>query len=167
MNNAEVEAEIATAPVELDGATLFNVRGVSAFPAHERARRIEERLEAVAADQTIPIDSLHIVEREGLVQIVAGDRPIIAFVPADAHLEQVGLQTLANAGLARIREAIAEYRNARSPTALKRGVVNALVATVVFGAAVVAFLWGWRRLGQLLTRRLRPYPFHQRFSRSR
>jgi small-conductance mechanosensitive channel len=157
VNNAEVEAEIATAPVELDGATLFNVRGVSAFPAHERARRIEERLEAVAADQTIPIDSLHIVEREGLVQIVAGDRPIIAFVPADAHLEQVGLQTLATAGLARIREAIAEYRNARSPTALKRGVVNALVATVVFGAAVVAFLWGWRRLDQLLTRRLKPY----------
>ena len=156
-NNGEVEAEIATAPVELDGATLFRVRGVSAFPAEERARRIEERLEAVAVDPTIPIDSLRIVEREGLVQIVAGDRPIISFVPADAQLEQVGPQTLATADLARIREAIAAYRNARSPAALKRGVVNALVATVVFVVAIVAFLWGWRRADQFLTRRLKPY----------
>jgi small-conductance mechanosensitive channel len=156
-DNGEVETEIPTAPVELDGATLFRVRGVSAFPAEERARRIEERLVAVAGDRAIPIDSLRIVEGEGLVQIVAGDRPIVAFVPADAHLEQVGPQTLATAALARIREAITEYRNARSPAALKRGVVNALVATVVFGAAIVAFLWGWRRADQVLTRRLKPY----------
>jgi len=156
-NDGAAEAEIATAPVQLDGATLFLVRGVSSFPAEERARRIEQRLVAVAADRTIPIDSLHLVEGEGLVQIVAGDRPIVALAPADAHLEQVGPLTLANADLARIREAIAKYRNARSPAALKRGVVNALVATVVFGAAIVAFLWGWRRVDRVLTRRLKPY----------
>jgi small-conductance mechanosensitive channel len=151
------EPEITTAPVELDGATLFLVRGVSSFPAQERARRIEERLEAVAADPTIPIDSVHIVEQEGLVQIVAGDRPIVAFVPADAHLEQVGTHTLATANLDRIREAIAQYRAARSAAALKHGVVNALVATIAFAAAIIAFLWGWRRADQVLTRWLGRY----------
>ncbi len=31
---------IPTAPVILDGETLFQVRGVSAYPAEERARRV-------------------------------------------------------------------------------------------------------------------------------
>ena len=44
------EAEIATAPVTLDGAVLFRVTRVSSFPAEARARRIEERLTAAAAD---------------------------------------------------------------------------------------------------------------------
>jgi small-conductance mechanosensitive channel len=151
------ETEIATAPVEVDGAELFRVRGVSSYPAPERARRIRERIEAVAADPTIPLDSLRIVEREGLVQIVARDRPIVAFVPADAHLEQVGPMALATAHLARIRQAIAEYREARSPAALKRGAVNALMATFVFAVAIVAFLWVWRRAGLVMTRRLQPH----------
>jgi small-conductance mechanosensitive channel len=151
------EAELATAPVELDGTVLFRVRGVSSYPAEQRARAIRERLEAVAADPTIPIDSLHIVEHEGLIQIVARDRPLVALAPADAHLEQVRPMTLAIAHVARIRQAIGAYRDARSAAALQRGAVNALVATFVFTLAIVAFLWVWRRAGQVMTRRLQPH----------
>jgi hypothetical protein len=59
---AAVEAEIPTAPVEFEGSVLFRVRGVSSFPAPDRARLIVERLEAVAADRSIPLDALRVVD---------------------------------------------------------------------------------------------------------
>ncbi|HUL14136.1 MAG TPA: hypothetical protein VLU73_18445, partial [Methylococcaceae bacterium] len=39
---AVAEAEIATAPVEIDGSVLFRVRGVSAYPAEKRAGAIKD-----------------------------------------------------------------------------------------------------------------------------
>ena len=48
------EAEVATAPVVLDGAVLLRVRGVSSFPAPTRARVIGEQIAKVASDRTIP-----------------------------------------------------------------------------------------------------------------
>src|SRR5207344_1984631 len=59
---AAPEAEIATAPVQLDGATLFRVRGASSFPADVRASAIRDRLIAVARDSSVPADSLRAVE---------------------------------------------------------------------------------------------------------
>ena len=38
------DEDVETQPVELDGVVLFRVRGVSAFPAAQRARRIREEL---------------------------------------------------------------------------------------------------------------------------
>ena len=113
------EAEVATAPVELDGAVLFRVRGVSSLPAAERARLIEERLTSIAADSTIPVDSLRAVELESASRIVAGDRPIMTVISADASLEQVSVNELAAVHVMRLRQAIAGYRDARSTTALK------------------------------------------------
>ena len=47
------EETIATAPVEIDGAVLFEVRGVASYPAEVRARSVNERIVAVAADRTM------------------------------------------------------------------------------------------------------------------
>ena len=134
------EGEVATAPVELDGAVLLTVRGVSSLPAAERARLIEERLTAVAADVSIPIDSLQVVEREGVRRIMAGDRLIIAVTSGDAALEQVPIGDLAVAHLMRLRQAILGYREARSASALKTNALNALGATAVLMVAVVTLL---------------------------
>src|SRR5213596_1774649 len=41
----------ATAPVVVDGVTLFRVRGLSAYPADERASVIADRIRAAAADR--------------------------------------------------------------------------------------------------------------------
>jgi small-conductance mechanosensitive channel len=81
----------------------------------------------------------------------------VAFVDADAALEQVGPGDLASVYVTHIRDAIVSYRQARSPAALKRGVVNALVATLIFIVAIAAFLWVWRRVNQVMTPRLQPY----------
>jgi len=155
-DSAAVDAEIATAPVELDGALLFRVRGVTSYPAEARARVIRERLEAVAADPTISLDSLRIVEREGVAQIVAGDQRLVTLVEEDAHLEEIQLVELATLHLARIREAITSYRNVRSPAALKRAALKTLVATLAYAVAIVVVAWVWRRAHHVLMHRLQP-----------
>ena len=149
------EAEVATAPVSLDGSVLVTVRGVSSLPAAERARLIEERLTAVAADASVPVDSLRILEVDGVSRIMAGDQLIMGVTSADASFEQVSMSDLATAHLMRLRQAITEYRAARSPAALRTSAFNALGGTVAMMVAVVALFWFWRRLDYLLTRRLK------------
>ena len=75
-----------TAPVVIDGVTLFRVRGVSAFPADERAEAIADRLRAVAADSGITTSTLRVVPAERSADIVMGDRPIMSVVDADAEI---------------------------------------------------------------------------------
>ena len=115
------EAEVATAPVVLDGAVLLRVRGVSSFPAPARARQIGVQIAKVASDRTIPPDSLRIVEEDGLTRLVAGSLPIMTVAEGDASLEQVRLLELAETHRRRIRQAIVDYRAARSGDALRRG----------------------------------------------
>ena len=151
------ETEIATAPVELDGEILFRVRGASSLPAQTRAGMIRDRIVAVAADPSIPVDSLRVEEGDGVAQILAGNRPVASFVDADARLEQMRLQNLVNIHLRRIRLAIDGYREARSPEKLRRGAIEALTATVLFSAALAGVLWIRRRLERLLTHHLHPH----------
>jgi small-conductance mechanosensitive channel len=151
---ALVNDEVDTAPVEIDGTVLFRVRGVSSFPAAVRARAITDRIVAAAADAAVAIDSLRVIDAEGGLRIAAGDRPIMTVVDADASLEQVGRAELVYAHLNRVRQAIVEFRAARSSGALQVAAVNTLVATIVLAAGTGLLLWSWRRLDALLTRRL-------------
>ena len=50
----EAERALVTAPVVIDGRAVLHVRGVASFPAGERARLIEERIEAAARDASVP-----------------------------------------------------------------------------------------------------------------
>src|SRR5688572_23894026 len=109
------EGEVLTAPVELDGAFLLRVRGVSSLPAAERARLIRERLIEVAGDESVPADSVRVVDDPNITRIMAGDRPIMGLVDADASLEQVTRSILAATHRLRLQQAIADYRAARSP----------------------------------------------------
>ena len=151
---ASVEAEIPTAPVEFDGSVLLRVRGVSSLPASERARLISERLTDVAADTRIPVDALHVVEDPGASRIMAADHPIMTVVDADAALEQVKRTTLVTSHLARLRQAIVDYRSARSADALRRAAINSLVATIVLVLSIAALIWFWHWVDRLFVRRL-------------
>ncbi len=151
---AAVEAEIATAPVEFDGAVLFRVRGVSSFPAETRAGLIRDRLIAAAADPAVAIDSLRLVDSDGVTRIVAGTTTLMGIVDADASMEQVQRAELAAVHLSRVRQAIADYRDARSADALRRNAVNALFATLVLAIGIVLVRWVVRWIDRFLTRRL-------------
>lgn len=155
---AQAVEELTTAPVEVDGATLFEVRGVSSLPAGERAALIARQLIAVAADRSIPIESLRVVEDESASRILAGSRLIVALVDADAALEQVQRRALADAHLFRIRHAIADYREARTAPALRRALLRAAVATAVLWLAALVIVRLARKADGLLAARARGLP---------
>ena len=150
---APAETEIATAPVEFDGAVLFRVRGVSSLPATTRASLISERLISVASDPTIAVDAIRAVDDGSVTRIMAGNSALVTIVDADAALEQLQRAQLAAAHQSRMKQAISAYRAARAPAAVRRGAVNAVAATIVLVLAIVAVWWLRRRLERLMAAR--------------
>src|SRR5512139_1447896 len=73
----QVAPEIPTAPVVIDGTTLFSVMGYPGFTAPERARVIAERIVAFARTADPP-EALTVVEAGGYSQIMAGQTRIMA-----------------------------------------------------------------------------------------
>lgn len=148
-------AAVERAPVTLDGEILFEVRGVTAYPAGERSKEIAKRIEAIAADRTLPPASLRVVAGEESADIVAGDRPVMRVFDADAVIEGVPRQVHAEVIRSRIGKAIVSYREDRSPRLLLLHTAYALGATLGF----VLLLWGLRRafgkLDLIVERRLR------------
>jgi small-conductance mechanosensitive channel len=143
---AESAAEQPTAPVVLDGVTLFRVRGVSAFPAEQRAAGIAGRIAAVAADRTVPAESLVVRETPLGSELSAAGRRLLVVVDADSRIEGVRRQVLADVYRQRIAEAIGEFRHDRESRVLWPNVARALGATL----ALVLGLWLGLRILRLL-----------------
>jgi small-conductance mechanosensitive channel len=114
------EREIVTAPVLVDGLVLFRVRGVTAFPAADRAATIARRIRAVADDRAIPPGAFHLVANEHWTEIVAAENSIMAVFDADAAAEAPGLsrQALAQIYLKKISSSLEQYRAERQPAQL-------------------------------------------------
>jgi small-conductance mechanosensitive channel len=146
--------EVATAPVDIDGATLFRVRGASSYPAETRAAIIRDRIVSAATDASLPIDALRVEESQGRLLIMARDVPLMGVTAADASLEQVSAADYAQAHLMRIRQAITQYRTARSAQALRAAAGRTAIATIVLAIGIIVLLWLWRLFDALLTRRL-------------
>ncbi len=143
---AAVAAEIPRAPVVIDGEQLFLVRGITSYPAEQRALDIEGRIRALAADRSFDVSALTIGEQEGAAVILAGEQRVMGVLAEDAVFEQVDPARLAQANLQRIRSAISSYRQAREPGLLWRNTLYALGATLgLFAAAYV----GHRVVGRL------------------
>ena len=123
-------ANIQAAPVKLDGHTLFRVRGVSAYPADQRAQLISDHIKAVASDRSFNAKDLRVAETPFSTQIVAGNLVIANLFDGDAQLEQVRRQSLATADLLRIQQAIEDYRSERQPDVLLRHSIFAVTAAV-------------------------------------
>jgi len=152
---ATPEAELTTAPVEIDGQVLFRVRGASSYPAEQRAAAIKERIEAVAADRSFRSDGLRIDDADNTMTIVAGDRPLMVLTEADARLEHLSRQYLVSVHLKRIRQAIDDYRRMRSNDALLRGGLYAAGATVLLVLGMVFLVRLGRLLDKVLTERVK------------
>jgi small-conductance mechanosensitive channel len=135
---AAVVDDSRLAPVVIDGEQLFLVRGVSAYPADQRAREIERRIGALAADPAVTVDSVTVVEQDGVSWIMAGGQRITGVLDEDAAVEQVARPVLAQAYIIRIRAAIEAHRAAREPQRLWRHAGYAVLATLALGAAIFA-----------------------------
>ena len=139
--SADSEAGVPTAPVVIDGVTLFRVRGSSAFPAERRAAGIAERIKAAAADRTVSPDAVRTVESEMGTAIVAGRERVMVVLDADARLESLKRNVLSELFARSMREALVSYRQARSREALLAGAARAAVATVLLAAVVALVVW--------------------------
>jgi small-conductance mechanosensitive channel len=139
--------DISRAPVTVDGETLFLVRGVTSYPAGQRAGEIAARIRTLAADRNVGSSSLALEAEPGVTWIQAGGQRIMGVLDEDARIEQVDRNVLALTYQQRIGTAIDRYREAREPNRLARHTVYSLIATVVLLAA------GY--IGRRLVRRLR------------
>jgi small-conductance mechanosensitive channel len=146
---------VPVAPVEIDGALLFEVRGVSAYPARVRAAEIAARIREAARDRTFDPADLRVEERDGMLQILAGDTPLVAALDADARLEGVSRAELARAYLSVVRKAIGEYRSARQGDRLLVGAARATLATVILVLFVYLVRLAFRGLDSVIVRRFR------------
>jgi small-conductance mechanosensitive channel len=146
---SEAAAALPTAPVLLDGVTYFRVRGVNAYPATRRAAEISGAIRALAADRAIPVESLAVRELPLGSAIVAGGRRLFVVFDADAELEGLTRQTMAEVYRMRIAEAVMAYRRDRAPGLVWRRAAYAAAATAVFAL----LLW----LGNRALRRLRTF----------
>src|SRR5690349_4929041 len=144
------DAAVSSAPVEVDGVALFKVLGVPAFPAEERAAAIAGRIEAVAADRSFDAAALQVVETDLGSSLMAGPTRLMNVTDDDARIENVDRKVLAAAYLTRVSNAIQDWRAARAPESIRRSILHALLATVVFAVSVALIFWLSRRLRRSL-----------------
>ena len=137
--------DLPSAPVVIDGTTLFSVRGASSFPADKRAAAIADRLKALAADRAVPVEAVQPVETKTGSAIMAGGHRVMTVSDADARYESLDRHALTEALLTTIRAAVADYRHARSREALIRAELYGGLATAILAALVVLVVWLSRR----------------------
>ena len=149
------EREAITAPVVVDGRVLFRVRGVTAFPAADRAATIAQRIRVVADDGAIFPNVLHLVANEHWIEIVAGESIIMGVFDADAAAEAPGLsrQALAQIYLKKISSALEQYRAEREPVQLARNALRIAGWTFLLLLVELAMLGSLRWLTVRIGRR--------------
>ncbi len=149
------DGELPAAPVEIDGDVLFRVRGTPIFSPERHAAAIARRIETLAADASVPANAVVAVEVEGGTGIFAGRQRLMVVLDADAKLESVDRNALAQAIVRSIRKAVVDYRQARSREALIRSAVLSGLATGILATLLALVIWLSRRLHAVLERRYR------------
>lgn len=151
----ESTLEEKSAPVVVDGITLFRVRGVSAYPAEKRAQAIADRIVALATDPAFDKQALRLEDQVESTAVMAGGRMVMVISDSDARLEGIDRHLLGRSIRWRIGEAIGAWRRDRVPATLQRNALIALGATLL----LVVALWGvvrlFRRLRGFIEQRVR------------
>ena len=152
-NNLNVQQ--STAAVKFEGKILFYVRGITSFPAEERAKIISERMKNIAENDSINTESLRIEELADRSNILAGKNFIVSILDTDAEIEGLERPILVEIIKTNIAKAINSYRYERSSGVLLKKVIYAAVATVVFLLLLFLFLRISRRLDNFLQAKLK------------
>lgn len=146
---SETEAlapDVFEAPVIVDGETLFVVRGSSALPGPERAKRIQTAIVDIATSSQDADVTITFRDSELGTEIFADGKRISVVTEADAELEQTGIAVLSAMQGDAIRESIIAYRANRTEEARVSSAIEAGVWTLAFVVFVVVILWLHRRI---------------------
>jgi len=137
-----------TATVVIDGKLLFRLRGVTAYPASQRADEVRARILALAKDEDFEPTGLSISEAEDRSELIAGGQVILRVFEVDAALENLERPLLAKIYRQKIIDSIRDFREDRSGPVLLQRALIAVGATVL----LLALLWGAQRLFRWLVR---------------
>ena len=145
--------ELTVAPVVVDGVELFDVHGVSAFPAEERAAVIAGRIVLAARDRSLSTASMTSTPVAEGIEIAIAGTPLMVVVDGDAAVHGLSPQMLARLASARMQAAIDEYRRQRTPQALAGSALVAVTALAALAIALVLLNLLFRWFDRLLERR--------------
>lgn len=145
---------VELAPVVVDGLLVMKVRGSASFPAARRAAEIKQRIIEAAQDERLPTDAVTIEAAEDRTLLLAGNRLLLDIFDADAEIEGLSRELLAEDRQGRIQEVIAAYRAERSPEVLFKKTAYAVAAVLFAAVMIFGFARASRALANLLDRRL-------------
>lgn len=142
------------ADVIVDGRVILKVRGTSTFPAARRAAEIREQILAAAKDQSIPDDAVIAKAQEDRTLLIAGDRLLFDLFDADAEIEGISRELVAETKQRLLNEAIADYRRDRSARVLLTKSAYALATILIAVGLIFGFRKGLRSLSGILDQHL-------------
>jgi small-conductance mechanosensitive channel len=146
-----------SAQVLVDGRVILQVRGVSAFPAVQRADKIRRAIIAVADDDSISASDIRVEEKDGRVLITADGHQVLTLFSADAALAGVSRKVLAEAVRLRLEKILEDYRLDRTPRALIIKSLYGGAATLVAIGLFFGFRIGFRHLDAIVEQQLRAH----------
>jgi len=136
--------ETITAPIVVDGTLVMMVRGVSAYPAAERASIIRKHIVELARDKSFSVNDLKVDTGDEMSISDAGDERLMGVFDADAEVERLDRKTLTEVVKGKIADVITQYREDRSSRVLVQHTAYALGLTAVFAL----LFWGLLRMFQ-------------------
>lgn len=141
------------APVVVLGDTILVVHAaLGPLTPEDRAKAIAERLLRLEREGRPATDSLYLVNEEGHILIMAGERPLMSVLPGDAAVAGIALDQLAERHRLALAEAIVSGVAAWEFRAIAWGAVYAALTTL----AALLLIWlirrGIVRLNNLLDR---------------
>ena len=75
LTNPQAQPRVQSAPVLVDGQRLFLLRGVTAYPAEQRAAAVRDKIIALAQDESFDPNTISVVEHDDHYAIMAGSEP--------------------------------------------------------------------------------------------
>ena len=154
--NSPEELVVPPATVTIEGRPLFTIyEPVGPLTPEERAKRIEERIVAVADEESTPTTAAHFETHPGWTEIYVDKQIIMAVTELDASLAGKRRPELAADYAAAITGAIETYRQERSWRFILRGVLKALLTTSLFVGALWILNLIRNRIRDRIERRIR------------
>ena len=152
VQSSSPQATFDSANVVVNGQVLFKVIGIPSSPAKKRAKRIANRIEALAEDPAFDPENIAIRVEEDRTLLVAGDQRIMTIRNLDAMGEGVNRRTLAEIYQKEIKRVIVAYRHDREPEVVSKNLIYIVVATVILIALTVGVLFFIRHITSFLDR---------------
>ena len=127
----EAVNKIDGTPVILGDKTLFIIKkNVGSFSPQERSQAVTNRIETIANDPSIRLDTLKSLDEQDTINILLGEKLIFTLTDNDAKAAGKSRQELAQEYIQTIGDSIAKYRQERSLNNILKGFLYSFLSTL-------------------------------------